>query len=176
MATTGYCNSSSLAIISSIVGILTFALTLILSCITFFAFTFGALEEIESLSQNGESIRAQLIPILGYIDSRQEENEFSHANSSYEKRTGTRELENLEVSTRLLVAGLKSLSTELEELQADWQLRRRLRWVYKRTHFIEKMRQLSRQQAQISAEQLTLILRYLSCYRKVAVPLHWHGF
>ena len=170
MATTGYCSDSPLAIASGIVGILTLALTFILSCITYFFFTLGALDEIKSLAKDGQSIDDQVRPVLEYCMARlsNEEDGFSRANGDHEKRAGTYELENLEISARELVQGLVELDRELnkfhkfieaQKVWIDWQARRRLIWAYQRTHSIERMKRLSRQQAQISAEPLTLILK-----------------
>jgi hypothetical protein len=152
------CTDSPLSYTGNIVGILTFVLGLSASILAIYALTRGALDEIDRFSQELESTRIQILPILRYCES-----EKGQGNADFADYQAS-----LEQTLKILVATLTDLSTGLAGLKRfnpqsrnpfSLQVRRRAAWVYKRQHFVDGMAKISSQKGEVIVEQISLLLK-----------------
>ena len=152
------CDDSPLSIAGNIVGFLTFLLAAVAWIVALIATTRGAPEEIKASHANIEIAIRQIEAMLSYCheQSRSKDALFNLMDQDF-----TRSLEDSVAAAEILKTDL-AIHTDVVNVNGgtfDLQLRRRIRWVAARDDIDRRMSKLSVKKADITAFQLTLLLR-----------------
>jgi hypothetical protein len=150
------CGDSGLSVAANVIGILTFVLGAALTYIAYFILSVNALEELQTIHEDGQRWRIELQPIMDHC-----EQEYCRNNPAFSKYC-----QQLKATLDRFTQVSDTMTKELEKLPKfdnksriphAFQIRRRVLWVFQRQKIIGCSDQLLR----IKTDVYSIFISYL---------------